>query len=157
MNLEVFSQLTVIVSAILITVFFGLAVYFFIKGSKIKGGAGGQEMVQVRWDEVLKKQWQGVLEHFYSPAESDWKLAIIEADGILNEALLRKGYQGETMAEKLSSIDKKDLATIDHVWEAHKIRNKIVHEAGFRVEHSEAERAIYYFQEALKELGLEVG
>jgi len=69
--------------------------------------------------------WQRVLDHVASPSQNDWKIAIMEADIMLDDLLTSRGYQGESLGEKLKQIDKNQLRTIDLAWEAHKIRNEI--------------------------------
>lgn len=143
-----------IISIILIFVFVILSIFFSKKAAKIKkmtfrkivSGSGKDKK------ESIKERWQAVLNHLNSVNESDWKLAIIEADKIIDNLLTEKGLKGESIAEKLALIDKKELQNIDLLWEAHKIRNRIVHQTGFKLEYQEAKRAISYYQEALKEL-----
>ena len=69
-----------------------------------------------------------VLTHAASDNPNDWKLAIIEADIILDDVLKRRGYAGTSLGERLKSISPQHLATIDDAWEAHKVRNRIAHE-----------------------------
>lgn len=72
-------------------------------------------------------RWHRVLEQAHSEHEQSWRLAILEADIMLNELLDTLGYRGETMADKMKSVDRATFNTIDLAWEAHKIRNKIAH------------------------------
>jgi len=58
---------------------------------------------------------------------NDWKLAIIEADIILDQALKKRGYAGNSLGERLKSIAPTALASLDDAWQAHKIRNYIAH------------------------------
>ena len=71
------------------------------------------------------KKWKKTKMRLAKGWESEAKLAIIEADNLLNELLKRIGYQGENFNERLKQLDKNILANIDQVWEAHKIRNDI--------------------------------
>ena len=102
--------------------------------------------------EVLNKKWQRVQEHLNSANPSDWKLAILEADIMLDEMLDKMGCRGETMGDKLKVVEKSDFLTLDLAWEAHKIRNSIAHEGGeFGVDHREAERVIKLYEEVFNE------
>ena len=56
------------------------------------------------------------------------------------------------MAERLSMIGKGELKSLDLLWEAHKIRNRIAHKLNFRIKRNEALRVISYYEEALKDL-----
>jgi hypothetical protein len=70
---------------------------------------------------------QDVLDHIASDSPSDWKLAIIEADIILDEILKEAGYAGVSLGERLRSISPNQLDSLDDAWQAHKIRNQIAH------------------------------
>ena len=72
-------------------------------------------------------RWHRVLDQAHSENDQSWRLAILEADIMLNELLDTLGYRGETMADKMKSVDRATFNTIDLAWEAHKIRNKIAH------------------------------
>src|SRR5690606_19891246 len=57
--------------------------------------------------------------HVASENPNDWKLAIIEADIILDEALKRQGYAGVSLGERLRSIAPSALVSLDDAWQAH--------------------------------------
>ena len=44
----------------------------------------------------MEKQWSRIRKRAESGAESDYKLAIIDADDFLTELLDNRGYEGET-------------------------------------------------------------
>ena len=81
-----------------------------------------------------------------------WRLAILEADIMLNELLDLQGYKGETMADKMKQADRANFNTIDAAWEAHKVRNRIAHEGeGHEISAREARRVIDLYERVLKE------
>lgn len=73
-------------------------------------------------------RWNHVLEQVGSDSEQNWRLAILEADIMLNELLDTQGYKGETMGDKMRQVDRSSFNTIDIAWEAHRVRNRIAHE-----------------------------
>lgn len=79
-------------------------------------------------------------------------LAVIDADKLLEEALVRKGFKGKTMGERLVSAQK-ELTNNDAVWYAHKLRNRLVHEPTMRLKKEEAKNALAGFRQGLKDLG----
>lgn len=99
--------------------------------------------VNARWEEVLK--------HITSTREAEWKFAVIEADKAVDD-ILKNSYPGETMGERLLNIGKGQLETLDGLWEAHKIRNRLVHDANYFLRYAEAKRAVLLFERTLKEL-----
>ncbi len=103
-------------------------------------------------EEFVNPKWQKVIEHINSSNPSDWKLAILEADIILDEMLDKMGYHGETIGEKLKMVEPSDFTTLNSAWEAHKVRNAIAHEGSdFLINKREADRVIRLFEEVFKE------
>ena len=102
--------------------------------------------VGARWEEIKK--------HIDSHREFEWKFAVIEADKLIDHVLKSAGYTGETMGERLINIDKSQLVSLDGLWEAHKIRNKIVHDQNYFLRYAEAKRAIQLYEKLLEELGV---
>jgi hypothetical protein len=98
------------------------------------------------------KKWLKVVEHVSSPNPADWRLAILEADILLNEILDKMGYKGVTIGEKLKSIERSDFDHLNDAWEAHKTRNMIAHEGSeFRLSQSEAKAVIAKYERVFKE------
>ena len=100
----------------------------------------------------ISPKWQAILDKGSSPNPSDWKLAVIEADSLMDDLLKRIGYPGETMGERLKYVDSSKLAAINDVWEAHKIRNIIAHDPNRAVSRQEIDKALEGFEKALDEL-----
>lgn len=101
----------------------------------------------------LQDQWNDILRHIESTREGEWKFAVIEADTLVDN-VLKNYFSGDTMGERLMNIDKTKLLSIDNVWEAHKIRNRLAHDPNYFLRHAEAFRAIKLFESALQELGV---
>lgn len=100
-------------------------------------------------------RFDDVLTHIASPNPNDWKLAIIEADVILDEALKQIGYAGGSLGERLKSISTTQLSTLNEAWEAHKVRNRIAHEgADFVLTKRIAEETINRYRRVFNELGV---
>ncbi len=85
-----------------------------------------------------------------SPAT--WMTTIIEADKLLDKALIEMGVPGKTMGDRLKRRGDK-FSNLNGVWRAHKLRNAIAHEAGFEVGYKQALNALEIYKQALKDLG----
>lgn len=97
-------------------------------------------------------KWKLVSEHINSDDPNKWKLAILEADIILAEMLDKLSLQGESIGEKLKSVERSDFNTIEEAWEAHKIRNAIAHQGSdFLLNQREAKRVIGLYETVFKE------
>lgn len=74
------------------------------------------------------ERWNKISGMFMSQSESDWRLAVIEADSMLDEFIATLGYPGNNMGERMKNMDRRFFPTLDLAWDAHKIRNRIAHE-----------------------------
>jgi hypothetical protein len=98
------------------------------------------------------RRWSRIVDHLNSENESDWRLAVLEADLILEDMLEKIGYPGATIGDKLKGIERSDFNTIDQAWEAHRTRNLIAHEGGdFRITNREARRVVGLYEQVFKE------
>lgn len=79
-------------------------------------------------------------------------LAILNADKLLDQALKDRHFAGEKMAERMKAADKK-WTKANHVWAAHKIRNKLAHEPDVKISYELALQSLGAFKQALKDLG----
>ena len=96
-------------------------------------------------------KWDKVIAHINATSEGEWKLAVIEADIMLDELLDVLGYHGETMADKLKAVEPSDFDTLQSAWEAHKVRNQIAHESGLVLSEHEAKRVIGLYRSVFRE------
>ena len=74
------------------------------------------------------ERWNKISTMFMSANESDWRVAVIEADSMLDEFIATLGYPGNNMGERMKNMDKRFFPTLDLAWDAHKIRNRIAHD-----------------------------
>ena len=96
-----------------------------------------------------------VLQHSTSSKPNDWKLAIIEADIILDDILKQKGYAGNSLGERLKSISPSQLESLQDAWEAHKVRNRIAHEGSdFILTQRLAQETVNRYQRVFAEFGV---
>lgn len=103
---------------------------------------------------ALLIKWQVVLNHVNSESPAEWKLAVLEADNLLDEVLDAEGYQGETIGEKLKAMDPGTIHSYNDLWEAHKMRNEIAHETTtVELSKKAARDTINKFEVAFRELG----
>jgi len=102
----------------------------------------------------LRSRWSEVAAHLDSPREADWKVALMEADKLVDDALARAGFPGDTFGDRLTNIRPGTLASLDGVWWAHKVRNRLAHEMDYFLRYTEARQAIGYYEQALRELQL---
>lgn len=127
---------------------FGLILLFlvFLKAPKKKTRFGNSSV------KFSVEQWQEVQNMLAAGGPANFKQSIMEADKLV-DAALKNLTNGETMGERLKnakSLFSHDV--YDGLWTAHKIRNKVAHEADFEALSSDARLAVRNFEKALKEL-----
>lgn len=100
------------------------------------------ERIKSTWQEIEKSSGMGIM---------GAKLAVIEADKLLDGVLKSMLIPGETLGERLKAAQY-SYPNIKHVWPAHKLRNQLVHDATFELTQSQARRALADFKSALHTL-----
>jgi hypothetical protein len=96
-----------------------------------------------------------IRERISSEHPDDWKLAIIEADIILDQTLKQQGYAGTSLGERLRSITTSELPSLNDAWQAHKIRNFIAHNGHeYVLTQRDAQEAIVRYERVFRDLGV---
>lgn len=134
-------------------------IIFFLKKSSwlqimyrfdVQDFLGAKTSLDRKYDRI----WSKIKKRLERNSESEWKVAIIEADGFLNKTLEKIGYQGESLGERLQKLDTVTLPSIQEAWQAHRFRNNIVHDPDFKVSREEAENTIRFYEKALQDLNV---
>jgi len=100
----------------------------------------------------IEKEWQKIKGRLVSELESEWKLAVIEADKIMDNILSQMGFKGASLGERLDKVTFAYLSNIEELREAHKIRNNIIHDPTYKLSLEEAKRVITIYEKALTDL-----
>ncbi len=83
---------------------------------------------------------------------STFTATMIEADKLLDKALVEMGIPGKTMGDRLKKAGGR-FENINSVWRAHKLRNVIAHESDANVTYKQVYNALQIYKQALKDLG----
>ena len=124
-------------------------IFLFILIDKFKKSGRSKDLDK----QYFKNKWLEIEKAVDMKSEMGYKMAIIEADKLLDDAFKKIGIAGSTMGERLKVIAYK-YPNIKKVWEPHIVRNKISHESNFRLYDNTARKAIATYKEALKEIGI---
>ena len=106
-------------------------------------------------DEVSKNpRWIKTLSYLFSQHVSDWKLAIIEADSMLDELMTELSFKGDSLGDKLKNATQDKFRGLSLAWEVHTIRNRIAHEGmNYEITQREAKRVIAIYESIFREFG----
>lgn len=106
------------------------------------------------------ERWTKTLNYLFSQHSSDWKLAVIEADAMLESLMDQLGFKGETLGDKLKAaaqpvrVGGDSFRNLASAWEAHTVRNRIAHEgASFELSQHEAKRVIAIYEQIFRGYG----
>lgn len=102
--------------------------------------------------EQILKRWAQI-ELTYDQSTMGAKLAVIEADMLLDQVLRSMAMPGETLGERLKSAAYR-YPDITRVWGAHRLRNQLVHDSAFELASRQARQALDDFRSALKVLNV---
>jgi hypothetical protein len=103
-----------------------------------------REAVKETWEQLEKMPEQGLM---------GAKLAVIEADKLLDMVLKSMFMPGETLGERLKVAAYK-YPKLNQVWSAHKLRNQLVHDSSFEITTWQARAALIEYRRALKILNV---
>jgi len=100
-------------------------------------------------------RWEIIENLILSPAEADWRVAIIEADILLEESLTEAGFTGQGIGEMLTNADPKSFSTYKYAWDAHKVRNEIAHQGtNYKLTKDDTIRVISMYRGVLEEFAV---
>jgi hypothetical protein len=122
---------------------------------KIFGGSS-YKAISVETERKIKVEWKKIDELLKLRGPSQLRQALISADKTLDNAI-RDIVDGESMGERLKKIEPRfDRSMYNNIWEAHKLRNNLVHESGFEPSYYLLIEKVEVFRMALLNLGIRV-
>lgn len=98
------------------------------------------------------KQWGKVVKRLETGKEGEYRMAIIEADSLLEGVLREMEYKGEKISDLLDQVDSKVLPSIDKIKAAHEFRNNIVHDPSYGLTLNEAKKIIGVYEQGFRDL-----
>ena len=113
-----------------------LVFYVVLKHSRKKLSDRVIAEIQGEWKKIIR--------------QSDWRHAVMDADKLLDHALMNLGYKGN-LGNKLKASGAR-FKNINKVWAAHKVRNNIAHQINFKLDEDAYRTAMLSFKEAFKDL-----
>jgi len=132
---------TVLVGIILALIIL-IYVFIFRKSKKIKA----------QRDAYAMKQWKSISKMWGQKSPEAYKLAIIEADKLLDYVFKKMQFSGADFGERLrGACHRYDF--LKDIWFSHNLRNDIVHKSYFELSPSAANKALHFYERALDRLG----
>ena len=101
----------------------------------------------------IPRGWRSIELLIRSENPSDWNMAVMRADALLDDTLRKAGYAGATMADRLKIIDPSQLSSLDRVWSSHRLRNAIAHNPTDQHTRETMVSAVNSYRQAFHDLG----
>jgi len=102
----------------------------------------------------IEKTWSRIKSRIDSGIESEFKLAIIEAEDFLNETLDERGYEEGDFQEKVKSASNSSTLNLPQLFWSHEIRNSVVYNPDFKISKEEATKVLQAYKSAIDSIGL---
>ena len=99
-----------------------------------------------------KKDWKKIRNRLNKALESEYKLAVIEADNMLNDILKKMSYKGDSLGEKLEGSKIIIFSNVEEIKQAHRVRSDIVHDPNYNLSLDKAKEVLDVFEKACREL-----
>jgi hypothetical protein len=136
--------------------FFGYTIWALLKTSWLKRAIliDLKEFLTYKpfYTKKFLPKWKKIEKRLESKIEADLKLAVLEADDLLEKVMEEIGYQGKNLTEKLERITEDVISNLKELKEARKIKDDIVEDPTFRLSEEEAKRILKVYEKALKDL-----
>lgn len=146
-----------LVSAIISALFVWGLVYCIIK-------SGFHTYQLERWMDILNLKtlpkrraiiaWRQIQRRLKKGGQTNYKLAILEADKIFDEILKLSGFTGESMNERVRKAEEGEIPNIEKLVQAHRTARKILLDPEFNVDLTLAKETIKIYQDLFYEFGL---
>jgi hypothetical protein len=99
-------------------------------------------------------RFEKILQRLESHNPSQFKVALLEADAMADGVLGEIGFHGETMGDKLETVNDGQLESREMLLEAHAVRNRIVHEKDFAISLEDTQKNINFYRTFFDEVEL---
>lgn len=99
-----------------------------------------------RWDSIQRRLTEGSV--------ASGKMAVVEADKMLDEALGKLGYAGKNTEEKINAVKPGQLVGIDDVREIHSLHQHIMEDPTHEASLDEMKNALAAYERVLRGVGM---
>jgi hypothetical protein len=104
------------------------------------------------YTKIFAPKWEKIEKRLESKIEADLKLAVLEADELLDQCLSQIGYPGATLDEKLEKLTEEIISNLKALKEVRKIKEDIVEDPNFRLTLEEAKKILETYKRSLQDL-----
>jgi len=153
-NLFIFCR----ISGLLLSLFFlGGIIYYF---RKLKIFSHWRERWRRKWGlsslsdlfSRSNKQWKKTESLLEEPYQASWKLAVLQAEGIVERTLKQIGFQGNNFSQQIQELQKQGYRHLDILSELHQKKEKILKDKNFSLSLAQAKETVAVYKAFWKEV-----
>ncbi len=100
----------------------------------------------------LVKTWQKISKRLELGSEDEYKMAVLEAEEMLDKVLEKMGYLGKNLKEKVDKLPFTAVSNINGLRDISQTRKRIVYNPDQELSLDEAKRILDIFEQVLKDL-----
>lgn len=113
-----------------------------------------RKIITVETRNKIQNDWRNIEVLLSQKGPSQLRQALITADKSLDNAL-KDLVAGENMGERLKNAEKMfDRDEYNKIWEAHKVRNNLVHESGYEPPYFVLTQSVESLKNGLEKVGI---
>lgn len=113
-----------------------------------------RKIITVETRNKIQNDWRNIEVLLSQKGPSQLRQALITADKSLDNAL-KDLVAGENMGERLKNAEKMfDRDEYNKIWEAHKVRNNLVHESGYEPPYFVLTQSVENLKNGLERVGI---
>lgn len=121
-------------------------------GKKLAGGVAAPQPRQAK--RQITNEWEEVQKLMASENTSDWNMAVLRADTLLDDVLQYLGHEGTTVGERLDRVDPTMVPSLERVRSAHRLRNAIAHDPAIPHTKDTVDWALRAYESSFREMGV---
>ena len=88
----------------------------------------------------------------YCKDKQHWPQALEDADKLLDRALKKRKFKGNSMGERMVSAQR-TFTDNDGAWFAHNLHKKVIADPSFKLREADVKNALIGFRQALRDIG----
>ncbi len=138
--------------------FFCVIIWFYLNSTYLQYQFLQDSIEFLSWQSFgsreVNKRWNTIAKSIKSGTESEYKLAIIEADDFLYQVLEEKDFEGDSLEELVQKAGRKRIQHYDDILEAHRVRNAIVYDTSYELDVEMAKKILSNYESAIKSIAV---
>jgi hypothetical protein len=100
------------------------------------------------------KAWNQIVKRMKTGEMNNWKVAILEADKILDDVIKASGYRADTAEERFKQLTPEAVPHLSELQQAHRVRNRVAQEPDFIISKDDALTALKVYKKVFQHFGL---